>query len=437
MTAPTSLRKFFIIWAGQLASILGSEMTSFAVTIWAWEATGQATPLALILFFTRLTKVITAIFGGVIVDRFSRKWIMILSDSAIALSTILLLFLLWAGNLQIWHFYLAALVSGIFGYIQGLAYTTTIPLIVPKQHYARANALRHQVSSFGSGVIAPALAGGLYPLVGLTGILLIDLATFALAVVSVAFIRLPEAPSVETSSEESPWDKLSFGFRYIFARPSLLAILIFLLSVNLVGTAGGAIFSPMILARSGNDEAVLATILSASGVGGLLGALTLSVWGGPKPRIHGLFWGAALSNASGALVGLLKTPPLWMITSFFESFFSPLLGNSNGAIWMSKVEPGVQGRVFASRFLIAQITSPIGLAVAGPLADFVFEPAMQPSGMLAGVLGGVFGTGEGSGMALQYTLFSLLGSAIGLSGYFFPVLRDVETIVRDHEVSSS
>jgi len=436
MTAPTSLRKFFIIWGGQLASILGSEMTSFAVTIWAWEATGKATPLALILFFTRLTRVITAIFGGLIVDRFSRKRIMILSDSAIALSTILLLFLLWAGTLQIWHFYLAALVSGIFGYIQGLAYTTTIPLIVPKQHYARANALRHQVSRFGSGVIAPALAGGLYPLVGLTGILLIDLGTFAIAVFSIALIRLPQAPPVETATEESLGQKLSFGFRYIFARPSLLAILIFLLSINLVGTAGGAIFSPMILARSGNNEAVLATVLSATGVGGLLGALILSVWGGPKPRIHGLLSGATLSNASGALMGLLKTPPLWVVASFLESFFSPVVGNSNGAIWMSKVEPGVQGRVFASRFLIAQITSPLGLAMAGPLADFVFEPAMQPSGMLAGVLGGVFGTGEGSGMAVQYTLFSLLGSAVGLCGYFFPVLRDVETIVPDHEVSS-
>jgi MFS family permease len=432
----SGLGTFFIIWGGQLVSILGSEMTSFAVTIWAWEATGQATPLALILFFTRLAKVITAIFAGLIVDRFSRKRIMILSDSAIALSTILLLLLLWAGNLQIWHFYPAALVSGIFGYIQGLAYTTTIPLIVPKQHYARANALRHQVSSFGSGVIAPALAGGLYPLVGLTGILLIDLATFALAVVSVGLIRFPQAPSVETAAEESLWDKFSFGFRYIFARPSLLAILIFLLSVNLVGTAGGAIFSPMILARSGNDEAVLATVLSAGGMGGLLGGIILSVWGGPKPHIHGLFWGTALSNASGALVGLLNTPPLWVVANFFKSFFSPLLGNSNGAIWMSKVEPGVQGRVFASRFLIAQITSPIGLAIAGPLADYVFEPAMQPAGMLAGVLGGVFGTGEGSGMALQYTLFSLLGSAIGLCGYLFPVLRDVEKIVPDSDINS-
>jgi hypothetical protein len=289
----------------------------------------------------------------------------------------------------------------------------------------------------GPGIIAPALAGGLYQLVGLTGILLIDLATFALAVLSIALIHLPEAPPVETSSEEFPWNKLSFGFRYIFARPSLLAILIFLLSTNLFGSVTVAISSPMILARSGNDEAVLATVLSAGGVGGLLGALTLSVWGGPKPRIHGLFWGVALKNLSRMLMGLLKTPPLWVITSFFRSFFSPLVGTANTTIWISKVAPGVQGRVFASRFLIAQIASPIGLAIAGPLADYVFEPAMQPSGMLAGVLGGVFGTGEGSGMALQYTLFSLLGSAIGLCGYLFPVLRDVETRVRDHEISSN
>jgi MFS family permease len=411
-------------------------MTSFAVTIWAWETTNQATPLALILFFTQLTKVVTAIFGGVIVDRLSRMRIMILSDCAIALSTVLLLLLLWTGNLQIWHFYLAAFVSGIFGYIQGLAYTTIIPLIVPKQHYARANALRHHVSSFGPGVIAPALAGGLYPLIGLTGILLIDFGTFILAVISIAMIHLPQAPPLEKSSEESPWEKLSFGFRYILARPGLLAILIFLLSVNFFGTAAGAIFSPMILARSGNNEAVLATVLSATGIGGLLGALTLSIWGGPRPRIHGLFWGTALSNASGVLVGLVKTSPLWAITSFFEAFFSPLLGNSNATIWVNKVAPEVQGRVFASRFLIAQITSPIGLAVAGPLADYVFEPAMQPSGMLAGILGSVFGTGEGSGMALQYTLFSLLGSAIGLGGYLFPVLRDVEKIVPDYEFSS-
>jgi predicted MFS family arabinose efflux permease len=432
----SGLGTFFIIWAGQLASILGSEMTSFAVTIWAWETTGQATPLSLILFFTRMTKVITAIFGGIVVDRFSRKRIMIFSDSAIALFTILLLLLLWAGNLQIWHFYLGALVSGIFGYIQGLAYTTTIPLIVPKQHYARANALSYGVSAYGPGIIAPALAGGLYPLVGLTGILLIDLATFALAVLSVALIHLPEAPPVETPSEESPWDKLSFGFRYIFARPSLLAILIFLLSGNLFGSVTVAISSPMILARSGNDEAVLATVLSASGVGGLLGALILSVWGGPKPRIHGLFWGVALKNLSQMLMGLLKTPPLWVITSFFRSFFSPLVGTANTTIWISKVAPGLQGRVFASRFLIAQIASPIGLAIAGPLADYVFEPAMQPNGILAGIFGSVFGTGEGSGMALQFTLVSILGSAIGLGGYFFPILRDVEKIVPDRKVSS-
>ena len=113
----------------------------------------------------------------------------------------------------------------------------------------------------------------------------------------------------------------------------------------------------------------------------------------------------------------------WMTAGFSMAFFAPLLGNSNQAIWLSKVEPDVQGRVFASRFLIARITSPIGLAIAAPLADEVFEPAMQPNGMLANVFGGIFGTGEGAGMALQYTLFSLCGVAIRLGSYAFPVLR--------------
>ena len=93
--------------------------------------------------------------------------------------------------------------------------------------------------------------------------------------------------------------------------------------------------------------------------------------------------------------------------------------------------------MFTSRYLIAQVASPIGIAIAGPLADFVFEPAMQPTRMLVGILGGVFGPGEGSGMTVQYTLFCFLGGAIALSGYLFPVLRDVEKIVPNYELSSS
>jgi len=136
------------------------------------------------------------------------------------------------------------------------------------------------------------------------------------------------------------------------------------------------------------------------------------------------------------ILGLAQLPWIWSTARFWQTFFGSFVGSSNQAIWLLKVEPAVQGRVFTSHYLIAQVASSIGIAVAGPLADYVFEPAMQPTGILASVLGNVFGTGEGSGMALQFTLVSVLGSAIALFGYLFPVLRDVETIVPDYEFSS-
>ena len=434
MTAPTSLRKFFIIWVGQLASTLGSTMTTFALTLWAWEATGQATPLSLLFFFTYTPKVVAALFAGVIVDRFPRKRLIMVGDTVAGLATIALLLLFLSGTLQIWHLYLAGAVSGLFDYLQRLAYSASMSAIVPKQHFARATALRAYVTNSGSEILGPALASILYPMIGLGGIFTIDIVTFLIAVGIVAMVTIPQPQ--QGKGDHRLWQELTFGFRYIFARPSLLAILVFLLSINLVGNAGAAIFPAMILARSGDSATVLASVQAAIGVGGVAGALVLSIWGGFKRKIHGLLLGGILSYGSAAVIGVVKTPVVWMGANFFDGFFSPFTGSSNQAIWLSKVEPAVQGKVFSARYLMAQITSPIGLAMAGPLADFVFEPAMQPSGMLAGVLGSVFGTGEGSGMAVQYTLFSLLGSAIGLCGYFFPVLRDVETIVPDYEISS-
>ncbi|NEO26331.1 MAG: MFS transporter [Kamptonema sp. SIO4C4] len=435
VTPPTSLRKFFIIWVGQLASTLGSTMTTFALTLWAWEATGQATPLSLLFFFTYTPKVIAAVFAGVIVDRFPRKYLIMLGDTVAGMATLVLLLLFLTGHLQIWHLYIAGAISGLSDYLQRLAYSASMTAIVPQRHYARATALRAYVTNSGSEILGPALAGLLYTAIGLGGILTLDIVTFLIAVGTVGIVTIPQQTPAKDPEEQHLWQELTFGFRYIFARPSLLAILIFLLSINLVGNAGGAIFPAMILARSGDSAAILATVQAATGIGGITGAVVLSLWGGPKRRIHGLLLGQTLARISGIILGLGRLPWIWVTAGLGRAFFAPFLGSSNQAIWLSKVDPAVQGKVFSARYLIAQITSPLGLAIAGPLADYVFEPAMQPSGGLAGVLGGIFGTGEGSGMALQYTLFSLLGSAVGLGGYFFPILRDVEKIVPDYQTT--
>jgi hypothetical protein len=203
---------------------------------------------------------------------------------------------------------------------------------------------------------------------------------------------------------------------------------------NLFGTFGFTVLAAMILARTGSNELTLGTVQSIIGVGGVIGGLVLSVWGGPKRLVHGVLIGLTLNALLGpTLIGLGQGLFLWAVGGFFFAFFIPILNGSNQAIWQRKVAPDVQGRVFATRRLIAQITAPLAMLMAGPLADFVFEPAMMPGGSLAATFGGLIGTGPGAGMGLMFLITGLLGTAFGLGGYLFPAIRNVEDILPDHE----
>lgn len=428
------MRIFLVVWIGQLASTLGSEMTNFAITIWAWSVTGQATPLSLILFFTQTPKVIAALFAGVLVDRWHRQKLMIVGDLLAGCSTIAILLLFLSDRLEIWHLYFTGAINGLFGFLQGLAYSASLALIVPKQHYARAAAL-NSIQISGSYILAPALAGTLYPLIGLTGILSIDIVTFIVAISTLSIVRIPQLSQNQVSQQSTQTisQDLTFGFHYVFKHPSLLAILVFLLVDNLIENINFAILPAMVLARSGDDSAMWGRLLTSFGIGGLFGAATVSIWGGPKRRIHGLLLGSAIWKASLIVLSVTPTMLIKVAAALTSGFCSPFPDSSNQAIWMAKVKPDIQGRVFAARDLIAQIAIPLGAAIAGPLADRFFEPAMRTGGSLTRLFGGLFGTEIGAGMALMITLFSSCGLLLGLSGYAFPLLREVEEIIPDHE----
>lgn len=427
------MRTFLIVWIGQLASMLGSEMTNFAITIWAWSVTGQATPLSFILFFTQTPKVIAAVFGGVLVDRCDRQKIMQVGDFLAGCSTIAILFLFQSDRLEIWHLYFTGAVNGLFGFLQSLAYSASLSSIVPQEHYARVGAF-NSVRMSGAYILAPALAGTLYPWIGLTGILIIDIVTFIIAISTLSIVRIPQ-PNQSKISRHIPNIKqdLTLGWRYLLKYPSLLAILVFLLLENLIENINFAILPAMILARSSNDPTMWGRLLTSFGIGGILGAITISIWGGPKNRINGLLIGSAVWKVGLIMLSVSQTMLIKIAAALTSGFCSPFPDSSNQAIWMSKVKPDIQGRVFATRDLIAQIAIPLGAAIAGPLADGFFEPAMKTDGSLSKVFGGIFGNQTGAGMALMITLFSGFGIAIALGGYAFPILSEVEKTILDRE----
>lgn len=432
---PTGMRGFVIVWLGQVVSMLGTGMTNFALSFWIFQQTGEATALTWAIFFFMAPSVLFSPVAGAIVDRSNRKTVMIVSDLLAGVATILLLLLLAGDNLQIWHIYVANLLAGAANAFQFPAYSAAVTMMLPKEQYGRAAGMLSLAGS-ASGILAPAFAGALLGPLGLVGIMGIDVATFLFAVLALAVVHIPqpEVTAAGRTGQGSLLQESAYGFRYIFARPSLLGLQMVFFFINFLAMFGFAVMVPMILARTGNNEIALASVQSVGAIGGVIGGVLLSTWGGPKRKVNGVLLGmVGVSILSQTLMGVGQTVLIWATASFMGQFLIPILNGSNQAIWQAKVAPDVQGRVFAVRRLIAQITAPVATAVAGPLADHVFEPAMRPDGVLAPFFGWLVGTGTGSGMALMFVVTGLFGVAVGLGGYLFPAIRNAEALLPDHE----
>jgi MFS family permease len=428
----TGMRLFAVIWTGQFFSLLGTYMSQFALSIWAWQLTGEATVLALVALFSFGPSVIMFPIAGALVDRWNRKLVMMISDVASGIATIVVFLLLSSGRLEVWHLYVTGAFTGIFQAFQWPAYSASISLMVEKKDYARASGLFSLADSV-SNIIAPAAAGILIGLIGVAGILTIDIVTFLAAVGILLVVVVPQPPKSDV--KRSMLSDIFFGFKYISERRGLLGLQMNFFASNLVTGIAVTVFTPMLMLRSGNDTVITGAVQSAFGVGGVVGGLALSVWGGPKRRVDGVLLGMAGSGLLGmTLLGIGQTPVLWMAGAFLTMLFIPTSNGSNQAIWQSKVPPEFQGRVFATRALIASISSPIGMVIAGPLADAVMIPSMIPGGALSGTFGWFVGTGPGAGLGLLFVFLGIAGTIIALSGYAFKVVRDVEKDIPDHDV---
>ena len=434
-TSLTGMRGFVIFWLGQVISLVGTQMSGFGLTIWAYQLTGSATALALVGFFFITPLLLLSPVAGALVDRSNRKLMMMLSDLASGLATVVVAILYVSGHLQIWHLYVTGAISGAFQAFQWPAFSAAITLMLPKEQYGRANGMMGLAES-GSGILAPILAGALLGLIGLGGILAIDIITFVFAVGALLFIHVPQPQQTAAGleSQGSLWQESLYGFRYILQRPSLLGLQLVFLCGNFVSSIAHTLAAPMILARTDNNSLIFGSVNSIGAIGGVIGGLAMSAWGGPKRRVHGVLMGWALAGLFGTLLmGLGRGLPVWGVAVFIGAGISPIINASNQAIWQAKVAPDVQGRVFAIRRLIAWFVTPLSMLIAGPLADFVMEPAMRTDSSMTALFSPLVGSGPGAGMALIFVFAGLGMIAVGLGSYLIPTVRNAEALLPDHD----
>lgn len=431
---PKGMKAFTLIWAGQVISLVGSAMTAFGVSVWAWQATGHATALSMVAFFSFAPTIIMSPIAGALVDRWSRKLTMGVSDVASGLGTIIMLVLYVTGHLQIWHLCAVGVLSGTFQAFQWPAYQAAISTMMPKEKYGRAAGMMSLAQS-GSGILAPVIAGAVVVTWGLTPIFLFDIASFCIAIVFLLMVDVP-FPSRSHVGEEargSLWKETVFGWRYIVARRPLFLLQLSFFASNLIASVSMTLWTPMILARSGDNPGTLGIVNTVSAIGGVVGGALMAAWGGPRRKVYGVLWGMVFASAVGImLMGFGRTIPIWLVSGFLGSLIIPLLNGCNDAIWQAKVPHDVQGKVFGTRMMIAQVSVPVAMLTAGPLADLIFEPGMTAGRALANVFGPLVGTGRGTGMALMFVLFGGIALLVSIASFMVRDIRDVEILIPDY-----
>lgn len=425
------VRTFAIVWTSQLVSSVGSGLTNFALSVWVYKQTGSATQFALVALFGALPNLLAAPIAGVAADRWSRRGMMIYSNVGTGLPTLLLALTLLAGRAEIWHVYVFVMVRAVFSTFMFPAFAAATTLLVPKRHLGRASGMM-QTSQAASQILSPLIAGVLVSFVRLEVIVLVDFATYLLAIATLMVVNIPE-PVRDASSHDAPRPSVLrdalYGWQYIRERSGLLALLVYFAVINFIIGLATVLLAPMVLSFA--DAKALGTIMSASGAGFLFGSLVMSAWGGPKDQVRGVLGFGVLLGFALTLVGARASEPAIMASMFVVFFTVPLINGCSQAIWQSKTEPGVQGRVFALRRMISTSVTPVSYFFAGTLADKVFGPMLLEGGALSGSVGRVIGVGPGRGLAFMFVGAGLATALVPVAAYFYPRLRLLETELPD------
>lgn len=423
------LRSFGIVWVAQLVSVLGSSLSGFALGVWAYQRSGSVTQFALIFAANVLPGVLIAPFAGAVVDRFDRRWMLVVGDTGAAVATVAVAVLVSTDRLEIWHIYVTTAVGAAFTFLHRTAFYALVPVLVPKRHLGRANGLMQLGQAV--TIAAPILAGVLLTSVGLRGVLLADLGSFVVALAVLLAVRLPAALTRPAESAEpvSLRRDLSFGWRYLTGHRPLLWLVVFSAAYDLLFAFAAVLVRPLILGFA--SPATLGVLEFLGGAGMVAGSLAMGAWGGPRRKLDGIVVFTALGGLAMALHSLAASPWLIGVVAPLFLFTMPFVNGSVYTLMQLKVPGEALGRVSAAAQMVFQAALPAGALLAGPLSDEVFEPLLQPGGALAGSVGAVIGTGPGRGIALLFAVVGVLLILLGFAARLVRPLYRLEELLPD------
>lgn len=423
LPAQDGWRTFLWLWGSQGLSVVGSTVSTFAMNIYLThtrfplpeQKPQLAAALSLIMLAWTVTASISTPLAGTWADRYQRRKMMLVGDLLSALVTLILFLLILMPAPPIWSLVLMSGLLGITATFHGSAFDALFSSIVPADRLPRANGMMQTIWSI-AGLAGPAIAS---LLIGVPALLrdhgsspawlgalrdgvpftfAVDVATFLLAAFVLTRLHAPNAVDRPDQRDGAAPPRtlagdMRFGWDFI-RQHRVLKALLFTVSITNLCVTGMAVLRPLVAkftladdwqAHGGSLAGTLAILTVSGSIGGLLGGVAVSVWGGLRThRTLGVLLPMLLGGLSLIALGFCHTVVPAAAALFLQGLTVPLYAAHLHSIWQSYVPAAVQGRVFSVRRLIAQITAPASTALAGLLAA-----QYAPAGV-AGASGALF-----------------------------------------------
>ncbi|MGC4890936.1 amino acid adenylation domain-containing protein [Micromonospora sp. DT227] len=426
-TVKPSMGRFLAVTIGQLVSSTGSALTAFALPIWLFNRTGSVADLGLLWALALICGVLMLPVAGALVDRVSRRRIMMLASSVAGSVQLVLAALLWTDNLVLWHIYLLVAFSSVAGSFQRIAFQSAVPQLVPKRYLGHAMGIT-QLSTGVATLLMPAFAAGLLAAIELKGILIVDVASYVVAVLTLAVVRFPDL--LGWRPRERLLVAIANGMRYSWQHRGFRLMLGYFALGNIFLAPALVLTTPLVLSFGSPTQ--VAQVALAEAVGAVLGGVLMSLWGGPrKRRMIGVLIGNLGTAIGCVLIGLDASIVMICVGFCWLAMAMTTAQSIYATIVQVKVPQRFHGRVFSLNQTISWSTLPIGFALLAPAATALFEPMLAPGGSLAGSVGEVIGTGPGRGIGFAYVCFGVILILITLGGFGIRLLRRFDLEVED------
>lgn len=364
----------FRLWfIGQVVSLVGTWMQATAQGYLVYELTESAGYLGIVAFANGLPTLLFTLFGGVIADRISKRKMIISMQSFMMILALILAGLTFSGLVQPWHIVVLAFLLGTANAFDAPARQAFIVEMVGREDLSNAIALNSTIFNLGT-VIGPSVAGLVYAWLGPAWCFTINGISFLGVITALALMKIKPQPVV--ISAKSPLTNLVEGVKYVLGEPRIRLILLYVGTLSIFGFSLMTLMPAWAVNILGGDVRTNGLMLSARGVGSLIGALMIAYIGTRNIRQRVWLIGWYVMPFALLAFALIRWIPGSLILLVVLGWCLMSVLNISNALIQSYVPDHLRGRVMAVYVLVFMGSSPLGSLIAGGVAEKFGEPSM-------------------------------------------------------------